>query len=507
MRVVLRQRFTMGRFHATPWRANPFADPHGEWPPSPWRLARAVIARWHQLRREEPGHEESELDALVRALATSRVGFYLPRTASRGSGVRQYHPAEFKKVPPEKKQPGLKTHNRTLFPDNWWSLPEDDPVYWFLDGADWTDALLRTLDSCLDRTTYFGRAESLVEMDRVQPHANLVANVEIREDRVSGAVPVLAWTPETTRTQLEAGTDDKSVRGVTLPPGARWLFARRPPPAPRIERPRPSIARAPVKLLQFAIGCAVEPPVSAVVRLTSCFRGRAIRAIAARLSGSSGATWRTVDPAIREKLSGLAGKDFEGHPLLGHRHAAYVVWWEDERPSRLLAWRQDPFSPDEQSALLKAAEWDLPWSYGNTRWVARLVPLDRAVGAPPGFDGRRAVRWETVTPYVPPRHVFGRNGKIKPGESIEEQIQRDLAARGLPDRAALDVHGSSWVAVHVPRRATQAEVTRRGYRLTLQFDEPVPGPLLLGHSSSFGLGLFKPITGGADALIPPRTAG
>jgi CRISPR-associated protein Csb2 len=485
----------MGRFHATLWRANPFADPHGEWPPSPWRLARAVVGRWHQLRREEPGHEESELDALLTALAASRVAFYLPLTASRGSGIRQYHPAEFKKVPPAKKEPGLKTYSRTLFPDHWWSLPEDDPVYWFLDGAHWTDSVLRTLDSCLARMAYFGRAESLVEISRVQPQPDLVPNAELLEDRVSGAVPVLGWTPETTRTQIEAGTDDKSVRGVTLPPGARWLFARRPPPAPRIERPRPSVARAPVRILQFAIACAVEPPVSAVVRLTSRFRGRTIRALALTLSGSPGATWRTVDPATREKLSGVAGKESEGDPLLGHRHAAYVVWWEDERPSRLLVWRQEPFSADEESALLKAAELDLPWSYGNARWAARLVPLDRAVGAPPGFDGRRATCWETVTPYVPARHVFGRNGRIKPGESIEEQIRRDLAARGLPHRVALDVHGISWVAVHVPRRATQAEVTRRGYRLTLRFDEPVSGPLLLGHSSSFGLGLFMPANG------------
>ncbi len=38
MRIVLKQIFPLGRFHATPWRVNPFDDPHGEWPPSPWRL-------------------------------------------------------------------------------------------------------------------------------------------------------------------------------------------------------------------------------------------------------------------------------------------------------------------------------------------------------------------------------------------------------------------------------------------------------------------------------------
>lgn len=45
MRVILRQTFPFGRFHATPWKVFPFDDPHGEWPPSPWRLVRGLLAR------------------------------------------------------------------------------------------------------------------------------------------------------------------------------------------------------------------------------------------------------------------------------------------------------------------------------------------------------------------------------------------------------------------------------------------------------------------------------
>ena len=44
MRIVLEQQFLLGRVHATPGRANRFDDPHGEWPPSPWRLVRLVPA-------------------------------------------------------------------------------------------------------------------------------------------------------------------------------------------------------------------------------------------------------------------------------------------------------------------------------------------------------------------------------------------------------------------------------------------------------------------------------
>jgi len=54
----------------------------------------------------------------------------------------------------------------------------------------------------------------------------------------------------------------------------------------------------------------------------------------------------------------------------------------------------------------------------------------------------------------------------------------------------------TWVAVHVPLRKTAGPTLgdRRGYWLRLTFPQPIVGPLRLGNSSSFGLGLFKPVT-------------
>jgi len=105
MRVVLRQEFPLGRFHATPWRVNPFDDPHGEWPPSPWRLIRAVTARWYQWAREagkEPERPEhiAELERLQTALCLSTYTFHLPPSARRGTALRQYHPTTLDMTPP-----------------------------------------------------------------------------------------------------------------------------------------------------------------------------------------------------------------------------------------------------------------------------------------------------------------------------------------------------------------------------------------------------------------------
>lgn len=97
--VILQQHFPLGRFHANPWKAFPFDDPYGEWPPSPWRLIRALIARSHQFAREEPSIGRDDLAALVRAFCTSSIRWHLPAQSWRGPGLRQYQPADFSRVP------------------------------------------------------------------------------------------------------------------------------------------------------------------------------------------------------------------------------------------------------------------------------------------------------------------------------------------------------------------------------------------------------------------------
>jgi hypothetical protein len=93
-----------------------------------------------------------------------------------------------------------------------------------------------------------------------------------------------------------------------------------------------------------------------------------------------------------------------------------------------------------------------------------------------------------------------RNGKIRQAETVENQIRRELDARGYASSAELfsveEVPPSAWVAVHVPRRQADQRSfigNRRGYRLRLVFSRTIIGPVRLGHSSSFGLGLFSPV--------------
>lgn len=502
MKLVLRQEFPLGRFHATPWRVNPYDDPHGEWPPSPWRLVRAVTARWYQWARELEGEPDiAKLEHLQAALCNSTYGFHLPPDARKGRPLRQYHPTDFGWRPAEKKKAGTRSYGTSLVQDNYWCVPPESPVWWFIEGDDWTDDHCALLAQCLERMTYFGRAETLTRIgvvgstdDIPEPNCTLV------DKRVGGAVPVLSPLTEATRDDIERTTDNPEAVKRAVPPGARWLYAVRPPRPASRERKRAPAHRPDCHLMQFAIGWNVAPDPRAVVRLTSRFRGGVLRELLRVKTGDKSATWTRVGKNVREAVADMAGKDANNEPLKGHRHTEFLAWCEDGKPTRLLVWRGSrAFDAEEQEAILLAAARDVSWAAAGSdldEWKARLVPLDRQVPPPPGFDRRASKIWESVTPYVPPRHRL-RGGKERPGEAIADQIRRELLLRGVEQSVEVEALGAPhWVSVHFPRDKANPRGligARRGHLIRLRFSENITGPIRIGHSSSFGLGLFRPL--------------
>jgi CRISPR-associated protein Csb2 len=568
MQLVLQQSFPLGRFHATPWQINPFDDPHGEWPPSPWRLVRAIVARWYQWRREigETWPTE-ELDSLILALCTSTYSFNLPEQARKCVILRQYHPAEFSMDPPNYKSfeaafaitndeltdelkqkiknianeieqlesrllvrvkkkraqksveevigkpvdgwhgispdPGVRGYGTSLIQDNAWCIPPDADLFWFIEGDAWSRNLLDILDHCLERIVYFGRAEALTQIHRVAEGPG-PANVKLTEgDSAGDAVPVLVPSPDAQRADIERVTQDpRAARNI--PEGARLLYARRPPCPPVREIPHRAKLQPNVNLIQFALGWNVAPEPRATVHVTARFRWRVLRNLIRTKTKTAAVAWSGAPGDVRETIAEMTGKDAEGNPLQGpRRHAEFLLWWNNGRPTRLLIWRgARPFDEDEQDAILRAAKQELSWAVGGSdaeAWKIKLVPLHTAVN-PPGFDGVPARDWQSLTPYVPPRHHL-RGGKVRNSETIENQIRHELIVRGYMPNAMLlsaeEIEPPSWVAVHVPRREADTRPfigDRRGYMLRLAFDAPITGPLRLGHSSSFGLGLFTPCT-------------
>ena len=91
--------------------------------------------------------------------------------------------------------------------------------------------------------------------------------------------------------------------------------------------------------MQFALGWNVAPDPRAIVRLTSRFRGAVLRELLRLKTGDASATWTRVRRDVRESIADMVGKDADSVPLTGHRHTEFLVWCEDEQPTRLIVWR------------------------------------------------------------------------------------------------------------------------------------------------------------------------
>ena len=507
MRLILRQSFPLGRFHATPWRVNPFDDRFGEWPPSPWRLVRAVVARWYQWSRETRGRtDRGQLDDLVSAMCDSRYSFYVPVQASKGMPLRQYHPVEFGWDPKGNKKGKVSQYRKymtSLVQDNYWCIPhgDDGAIWWFLESERWTSQLVEVLDSCLRLLTYFGRAETFTSMKHVNEPAPEANCALLDRPHSSASVRVLVPQRNASRADIERVTDDPRIVSSTIPPGAKAMYADLPHRPPRREQPIFLAQRKDCRLIQIALGWNVAPEPRAVVRLTARYRSAVLRRLLLiKTEGRLGA-WSALPRSIRENVSDMFGKDAAGQPLKRHDHTEFFVWHQGHVPTRLLIWRSGrSFDADEQTAILQAASRTISWAAAGADaddWKLRLIPLDEAVPPPPGFDGVPAEIWESMTPYVPTRHHL-RGGKTRAAESIANQVKRELALRGVRASEEVEVEearDATWVAIHVPRHLAMRRSSigdRRAYWLRLRFPEPVAGPIRLGHSSSFGMGLFSP---------------
>jgi CRISPR-associated protein Csb2 len=391
----------------------------------------------------------------------------------------------------------MMTYNTTKVQDNFWLTSPDANLTWIIEGGDWTPELAQLLASCLDRMTYFGRAESITAARLITaPADNLLPNCVLTDRRSNSAVPVLCWSPDVTLAQVLLTSDEAKTNP---PPGAIWRYADRPQRTPT--KPRPVTIhrlRSPIHFIQFALGSHVAPLYTDAVRITERFRTRMLGRFVERLSGQriKGNAWSNATPEIKAQGALLSGKHADGTPLEGHRHPYLLLHGEPDRPTRLCIWRAEPFTGDEQAAILSAASHPLELSYKNDPWTITLVPLDQMVLRPPGFGKQASTRWRTLTPWVPPCHALDKKGRPKPGQSLEEQLQRELSQHAVSLAEPAVIERVGWVKSHQPtssrRDSGPTNTSKLGYNVSLSLTAPYKEPLILGHSSHFGLGLFVP---------------
>lgn len=204
----------------------------------------------------------------------------------------------------------------------------------------------------------------------------------------------------------------------------------------------------------------------------------------------------------------FAGRDAAGQVMRGPRHEhAWFLPADDDADGAIDHVVVYARRGLDRSALWSFARLRRVWGHGSPALTTALV----AVGTPDLLGCLRhdtrstrtaqlgtAQVWESLTPFVPPRHIKHRPSGVR--DAPHEQVARLLALHGRPP-ARIEPLAAEDATPPRPALAWQRFQRRRasgggcrgadlalGFRLI--FDQPVTGPIALGYAAHQGLGQF-----------------
>jgi len=521
--VTIQIEFLAGRYHATPWDSQ-VNEGMVEWPPSPWRIMRTLIATWYGKCTDEV--DETVIRSLIQKMASVLPEFYLPSSTS--SHVRHF-------------MPGYRDKDRDRVLDAFMCPLGPAYVHWPINGMSEDEA--GALALLTSRTNFLGRSESWVEMKVIEgkgPEPNVRPSpiIKERDEAVRLLIPVadsdyLAWKngevdkeieairqvrtgkgkgslttkaeekerkklsesyPENIWNSLQMDTSEMRSKGWNIPPGSAWVqYSRIKGAMSWTPPPRTSLTRADRPLLaKFGVQSSVAPSLTKAVSLAERVHDALVS-----LSGAS--------PVF-------TGCDEQGKPLKGHRHASIYCRSAKAGGSKrgeiteVFVYCPDGFDIRERAALESLSK---VWGYGGYDVALRL----HGMGSPEEIDFQgdtfsEGKIWSSYTPFVATRHAKAtRTGIPKRDENglqkgtPEHDLIRLLMLEGFPRPTSVTRLTSAvvsgrpvlWQEFTRDRRhgdGLKGEDTGTGFRV--EFPVPVRGPVAVGYGCHFGLGLFLP---------------
>ena len=484
--IAIGFQFDANRYHATQWGRH-VNEGVPEWPPSPWRILRALVAVW---QRTLPGVAHTQVVPILEQLA-QLPEFHLPEASA--AHTRHYMPVSEGRA-----------ERKTLVLDSFVALNPAASLYAIWPQVELTPAQRETLAALLQNLAYLGRAEAWCSARLADdpPAANCqpLASPAVAGDQE--IVRVLVPRLPLKLAELCAEPGDLRRQGRIDPPGASWwLYARRADSlAPRYTTPiSQATPSGPVAdTVRFALAARPLPLLTDAMRLGDLMRLAAMSWFGRRNRGA-------VSPA-------LSGKSADGAFLNDHQHAFYLPTDEDDdgRLDHLTVWAPGGFTRPEVEALAAA---DALNAGDNHQFQlaflghGQLEDFRRAEGITVVHLvlGQAAV-WQSATPFIPVRHAKQRGGRLV--DTPEEQVLLEWQRRqALPEHRVLygaaqlqSVTPLPWIeSANRPLYPQQFYRWRKGgpqapgaYFFQLRFDQPVRGPLALGYGCHFGLGLFAP---------------
>jgi CRISPR-associated protein Csb2 len=282
-------------------------------------------------------------------------------------------------------------------------------------------------------------------------------------------------------------------------------------------RPKPAIKKSRFQIARYAIDSAVLPLLQETMPVAEQARR-----------------------GLRLHTETFFGKDADGRPLTGHRHAYYLPTDEDGDGllDHLTIVSETPFTDQEIRSLdrlqLRRRPGQEPPSAPIQLMLLGLASFDDLDYQP--LPLRASTRWISSTPYLATRHPKRRGQKrdaqellLSPASFLEadlheeverltsrrgNQSQRSVAAieavRPLMERDAFRIRPRDWrhdaggrtlrplQFKRFRQKRSDDGARRLAGAFEIRFKAPVRGPICLGHSSHFGLGLFLPAAEGSE---------
>lgn len=453
MTTTLRIEVPWGLIHATPWNRSA-NEGTVEWPPSPWRLLRALYSAW---KIHAPEHGEEEVRKLLATLA-GPPRYLLPEFTQ--SHARHY-------MPGVAHLEGVATDTDKTF-DAFVATRRNAviEVQWPVELSLAQRVLLAELAGGI---RYLGRAESVVDVVLADPGTDGHANVDLSDDSIDvQSVRLLAATLPLDLSALVLSP--LQVRGDRrlVPPSTQWLTYVRPQPLMSHQEVRRRSVQRPTAI-RLAIAGSVLPSKFDAVAL-----GDLVRRASIKRHGLPSPT--------------LSGKDDDGRLGGLHEHAHYLAWSRDgRRVETVIAWCPTGFSQSEVDAFASLRTLRSEHMDGVGTRAVSLIAAGSVENTASELVGPSHM-WHSLTPYSPVGHFRG---------ALETQlladINRELRLRNMELAAELALVEGSWLRYRRYRPAKERiQRSRPAFGISLRFDSAISGPLALGQLCHFGLGLFVP---------------
>ena len=529
MPVAIALRFPAGRYHATPWGRH-VNEGVAEWPPSPWRLLRALVAVWKRTCPELP---DERVKGVLQKLAPPPE-FALPPTTV----AHTRHWLHINDPNPDK---------RVLVFDTFVNVARTATVTVVWPAADLTADEAACLGQIVKNLTSLGRAESWVEAELVTfPQGERPVTNCTPTTKAANPLPLLCADPDTAfggehypthdakklakgdvkledflfdcpRWHLCLDTETLHKNRWPSAPGSKWVNYGRPQERQLVTAPPLRKAKVMPTVARFLLDGPVLPLLTDTLNVAERFRRRLLSHYK-RVRDPDGNSGEFFNSEV------LSGKDAEGRPVAHHRHAFYLPTADGKDCPRhlthLTVIAEMGFDEHVVEALNAVRQFDLGDRADSPKIRVQLVGL----GQPGEFNHwlfEKSAAWETVTPFVAHRHLKRRGTKrdaVAGGPDFlvlaaRECLDRECEARTPPVKPETvtlrdDRLDKSRPAESRPKafefrrrraRPGRADASRAFGDLRVTFAEPVARPQAFGYASHFGLGLLKPAKSGGDA--------